>query len=456
MKNLKKRALALLVTALLLGATACNSGGGQSTAAPDSTAPSTAESASSEAAPQSEAEPVETESSLEGTLQLWHIHTNDTRKVPIENGVKAFEEANPGVKVEISIMENDPYKTKLRTVMGSGDAPDVFHSWGGGWLKAFVDEGLVMDMTEDIKGWEDQLSEAAIGMNTFDGKVWGSPLITSSTIMFYNTEMFERLGLEVPKTFEELEVVAETLKSNGIIPFALANQSKWPGAQHFVLLSMRIGGPDIFQKAINGEVSFEDPAFIQAGQMLQDMVAKGYFPEGANGINWDTGGSRMMMYNEQAAMIVQTSGFISTCKGEDEDFFNNKLGIAMYPEVAGGQGKLTDILGGENAFSVSSASQNKEAAIKLVETLCTSDEVQQGLLDGGSFCAKKGLTAPSEIVQNAVDQLQAATFLQNFIDQTLSPELSEMHKDTCQALFGNTMTPEQAAAEMQKLYESLQ
>ena len=71
------------------------------------------------------------------TLQFWHIHTNETRKVPIENAVARFEEANPGVKVEITVLENDPYKTKLRTVMGSGDAPDVFHSWGGGWLKAF-------------------------------------------------------------------------------------------------------------------------------------------------------------------------------------------------------------------------------------------------------------------------------------------------------------------------------
>ena len=114
--------------------------------------------------------------------------------------------------------------------------------------------------------------------------------------------------------------VCETLKSKGVIPFALGNKSKWPGAQHFVHLSMRLGGGDIFQRALDGKVKFTDPSFIKAGEMLQSMVDKGYFPAGVNGINYDTGGSRMMFYTEQCGMILQTSGFLSNCKAENAGF----------------------------------------------------------------------------------------------------------------------------------------
>ncbi|MDL2229598.1 extracellular solute-binding protein [Treponema sp. OttesenSCG-928-L16] len=386
-------------------------------------------------------------------LNLWHHNTYDTRRIPIENAAKRFEQQNPGVKIIISVYENDPYKTKLKTVSGD-DFPDVFHSWGGGWLKSFVDAGLVADITEESKAWADQISPAALEFNRFDGKVYGSPYINSSTILYYNKEIFSRFNLQPPRTLAELDAVAATLKANNIIPFALANLTKWPGAQHFVFLSMRIGGADIFQRAIDGKVKFTDETFIKAGQILQEQVAKGYFPAGANGMNWDTGASRMMFYTGQAAMIVQTSGFMATCKSENADFYKDKLGIALYPAVEGGKGKMTDLLSGENAFSVGANTKHKAMAAKLVGFLSADTQFQQDFLNGGSLVAKVGLTTTDPVLQAAMKQLEEATYLQNFIDQTLSPELAEVHKDTTQALYGNVMPPLQAAQEMQKAFDA--
>jgi raffinose/stachyose/melibiose transport system substrate-binding protein len=387
------------------------------------------------------------------TLNFWHHNTYDTRKIPIENAVKRFEAANPGTKINISIYENDPYKTKLKTVSGE-EFPDVFHSWGGGWLKSFADAGLVLDITEAAKTWSASISPAALAMNTFNNKVYGSPYVNSSTILYYNKALFAKYNLQPPKTMAELEKTAQVFIDNKIIPFACANRTKWPGAQYFVLLSMRLGGPDIFQQAIDKKIKFTDPVFIKAGQMLQDQIARGWFPAGANGINWDTGGSRMMFYTEQCAMIVQTSGFIATCKSENEDFYNNKLGIALYPAIEGGKGKATDLLAGENALSVAATSKHKELATKLVGFLSTDPQFQKDFLAGGSLGSRNDLKSDNPVVQAALDQIAGATYLQNFIDQTLSPELAEVHKDTTQALFGNTMTPQQAAEAMQKAFET--
>ena len=55
----------------------------------------------------------------------------------------------PTSTIEITVLENEAFKTKLTTAMQSGDPPDMFQSWGGGVLKQYADAGLVQDMTAD-------------------------------------------------------------------------------------------------------------------------------------------------------------------------------------------------------------------------------------------------------------------------------------------------------------------
>jgi raffinose/stachyose/melibiose transport system substrate-binding protein len=389
------------------------------------------------------------------TLNLWHIGTQETRKAAIDSAARRFEEANPGVKIVVSIYENDPYKTKLKTVSGD-EFPDVLHSWGGGWLKSFVDSGLVYDITELSKPWIGNVSAEYQKLSIFDNKVYGSPYNIGATPLYYNKALFEKFGLAFPQTWSELEKVCETFLANGIIPFALGNRSKWPGAQHFVLLSMRLGGPDIFQRALDGQTNFVDPVFIRAGEMLKGMVDKGWFPDGVNGINYDTGGSRMMFYTEQCAMIVQTTGFVASCKSENIDFYTNKLAIGSYPAIEGTPGKNTDVLGGANSFSVANSSKNKEMATKLVEFLATDKQFQQDIVASGALSALQGISTSDSLVNSLISFSEKATFMQNYIDQTLSPVMGEVHKDTVQALFGGTMTPLQAAEEMQRAFEAEQ
>ena len=388
-----------------------------------------------------------------GTINLWHIYADQTRGVPIEAAVRRFEAENPGIKVVISTNPNDPYKTKLKTVSGD-DFPDVFHSWGGGWLKSFVDAGYVEDITTNVNAVISQLNPTAVNFNNFGGRIYGIPYVGGSTILYYNKDIFAKYNLKPPATWAELEKVCDTLIANKIIPFALANKTKWPGAQHFVLISMRLGGGDIFQQANDKRIKFTEDVFIRAGQMVQTMVDKGWFPTGANGLDWDTGQSRMLLYQEQCAMILQTSGLLSAMRQENADFYNKKLGIALYPSIEGGRGNATDILGGENAFSVSKNSKLKDMAIKLAIFLGTDTQTHQTFLNNGVMSSRPGLQSTDPLVKEALAQLENATFLQNYIDQTLSPELAEVHKDTTQALYGKTLTPQQAAQEMQRAFDA--
>jgi raffinose/stachyose/melibiose transport system substrate-binding protein len=107
------------------------------------------------------------------TVKWMHIETNN---VNIANYFKqtaqAFEAKNPGVKVEIQVLENEAYKAKLTTLLQSSDKPHVIYSWGGGVLQAQVRAGVLQDIDDPMKGaWADSLSPGAVDAFRYQGKL---------------------------------------------------------------------------------------------------------------------------------------------------------------------------------------------------------------------------------------------------------------------------------------------
>ncbi|MBS4210025.1 extracellular solute-binding protein [Bacillus sp. FJAT-50079] len=385
----------------------------------------------------------------EKKLTLWHIETGNNVTV-LENAVKRFEDKHEGVSVEVVQVENDPYKTNLVVAMGGGNPPDVFHSWGGGWLKQFSDAGQVLELTDKIDA--DNYIPAAISPATFDEKVFGAPLALSGVPVYYNKDIFEKYNLTPPTTYDELLTIIDTLNENKVIPFAIANQSKWPGAFYLMYFADRLAGNELFNNAFGREGrGFDDPVYVKAGEMIQELVEKKAFPNGFNGLNYDTGQSRQLIYSEQAAMILQTTGFINNLRSEAPKDFEKKIDIFNFPAIEGGKGDPTNVVGGVSpVFSVAAKSANPDLAVELVKELTSLETAQDATDNGGKIPAVKGVEIKDEFIQKVNDLLSNANSMQTFYDQTLPPELGELHKDTTQAIFGLEMTPQEAADAMEK------
>src|SRR3954464_13281180 len=84
------------------------------------------------------------------TMTFWHNSTTGDGKAYWEATVAAFEEANPGVTIEIQSIQNEEMDGKLQTALNSGDAPDIFMSRGGGKLADVVTAGQVMDISDGL------------------------------------------------------------------------------------------------------------------------------------------------------------------------------------------------------------------------------------------------------------------------------------------------------------------
>lgn len=385
-------------------------------------------------------------------ITLWHIQT--TTPQVVDKPVERFMADHPDVKVEVVALQNDPFKTKLKVAMGAGNPPCIFPSWGGGPLYEYVTSDQIVDLTEMMNqdNYKDRFVDASLSVVTFDDKIWGVPVEnTAVAVVFYNKQIFEENGLTPPATYDELLNVVSTLKEAGIAPFALANKTKWTGSMYYMYLVDRLGGPDVFRTAATRTGgSFEDPVFIKAGEMLQELVKMGAFSEGYNGLDYDTGQSRALMYSGKAAMEVMGSWNISTVKGENPEFYESSLGFFPFPAIEGGKGDPNNVVGtvGDNFYSISTACPYPEEAFQVIQYLIDDQAVAERA-EAGRVPPVKGFTTDDPMLQGVIDVVGKAPSVQLWYDQYLPPELGELHKDTSQALLGLTMTPEEAAKAME-------
>ena len=386
------------------------------------------------------------------TLEIWHVQNTQKGPECVERAVDRFLKDNPSMKVNIVVVANDVYKQRLAVAAASGKMPDCFFSWSGGPMYEYVNDKLIVDLTPymNANNYKDRILDGAIAQGTYQGKIWGIPTMNVAVAMvFYNKEIFQRLNLRVPATIRELEAVCDRLKANGITPFSLANRTQWTGSMYFMYLATRKGGVQSFVNAVDGSGSFTDPAFVYAGEKIQEWVKKGYFLPGFNGLDWDSGQARAPMYRGETAMLIMGSWFISQARGEDANFFSN-MGMFRFPGDEQGAGDPNTLVGtlGDNFYHVSSSSKNPAKAFELLTHLI-DDEAIVDFLDDGKILPVKGIDISDPMLAELFAMVQEAPDVQLWYDQSLSSDAAQVHLITSQEIFGLTLSPADAAQQLQ-------
>ncbi|WMM33255.1 extracellular solute-binding protein [Shouchella clausii] len=387
-------------------------------------------------------------------LELWQNDASEKEKV-YQDAIARFEDKNPGVTVNMQYIPNDDYKQRMVVAVSGGDPPDVFFSWGGSWLKEFADAGQVVSLNDyDIDF--DKFLDVALTNTTFEDEVYGLPLGLTQTLFFYNKEIFNEYGLEEPQTYDEFLEIVDTLKENDIIPITLTNQTKWPGTYYLMYFADRLGGEDLFQGAFNRDgTGFDDESYVKAGEYIQDLVDRGAFNPGFNGVPYDAGQGRQLLYSGQSAMMLMTNTFISSVRTEAPEF-EEKLGMFEFPEIAEGNGDPSNVGGATSpVWSVSSATEHPDLAVELINELTSIETAEDYVNRTGSIAAIKDIETDDPFIKR-IDEIAAnANDIHMPYDQTLPPALAELHLDTTQQLFGKTLTPEEAASQMEEKAKEL-
>lgn len=384
------------------------------------------------------------------TVTWWHITTDEGQAAVWQSLADSYMAANPNVNIEISILENEAFKTKLTTVMQSGEPPDIFQSWGGGVMNEYIAAGLMKDITADLDAdggeWRNRFSPGALGVYSLDGKNFGVPWDMGMVGFWYNKDLFAQAGIDAPPaTWDELLEDVTALKAAGITPIALGEGDKWPGHFWYGYLATRICGQAGFQAAAARTGSFTDPCFVEAGNKILELNALEPFQDGFLGATY--GDQSTVMGNGEAAMELMGQWAPGAQAGNSADGkgLGDKLGFFAFPAVSGGKGAGTDAFGGGNGFGIGKNASPE--AVDFVKWLTTA-EAQVACAEAG-FCipvvkgGEAGLSDPLLITLQ--ETLSQAQYFQLYYDQALPPAVGSVVNDSVQGIFAGTLTPEQAA-----------
>lgn len=400
------------------------------------------------AATKQEAAPTAAPAQTSGAVKVawWNIQTTDPLKTLWAEIQNDFMKANPNIAIESNIIENDAFKTKLAAAMQAGTPPDLFQSWGGGVLKAYIDAGLVQDITEPMKGgWGDQFKKAALDVYTFDGKTYAPPWNFGMVGFWYNKDIFKQANVEPPKTWTEFLDVVQKLKDSGTTPIALGNKDKWPGHFWWSYGAIREGGKAAFDAAFTRTGTFADAPFIEGGKRLEELIKLEPFPNGFEALVFDD--QSALMGNGKAAMELMGHWAPSNQKSKSTSGqgIGDALAMFPFPMIDGGKGDASDVLGGTDAFAVGKNAPPE--AIEFLKFFTSVDSQKKVSASGAALSPVTGTedAIPDELMKDVVKRAGDAKYFQVYYDQYLPPAVGEAVKDTSQALLSGKMSAEDAA-----------
>ncbi|MBQ1093342.1 extracellular solute-binding protein [Streptomyces sp. B93] len=397
-----------------------------------------------------------------GGATYWYLSGQPQEGVRA-GAVDAFNKANPDTQIKDTTFQNDAYKTKIKTALGAGQAPTIIWGWGGGTLRSYVEA----DQVEDLTSWFDENSEvkdrllpASFGAATVDGKIYAMPCENVQPIvLFYNQEVFDRVGVQPPESWDDIMALVPKFNDEGIAPFSLGGQSRWTNMMWLEFLFDRIGGPEVFQAVIEGEKdAWSHPDALTALTRVQDLVKADGFVKGFSSIAADTNADQALLYTGRAAMMLHGAWSYGIQKADGGDFVpSGKLGFMNFPPVDGGKGDPGNGVGNPAQYlSISSkaSAEEKEIAKDFFANGVLQDEEVKKWIGNGSVPVRLG-TEKLLAASDSADFLQltydiasnAKTFQQSW-DQALSPTAAETLLDNIAKLFQLSISPQQFASNL--------
>jgi raffinose/stachyose/melibiose transport system substrate-binding protein len=403
-------------------------------------------------------EPAKAEvSGEEVTLTFWHIYGPEMAGANswFQESIAAFEEKYPNIHIEEEITPNDPYKLKLQTAVAAGEAADAFMVYPGGWTEPYAKDGAILPVDKylDEGGWRDIYIPSAFDELTWDGETYGFPLALRTVHIWYNKEVFDTYGLQPVETMAELKEMIQTLRDNGVTPFALGNKERWQGDFWASYLFDRMGGYEAWHNAVSRQgQGWADPSHVEALALLQELVEMGAFTEGTNGVGaMDVNQS---FFDGDAAMILNGTFFVDQVKSlAPEGFLENKLGYFNFPVIEGGKGSARDYHGGiGSAFVINAKTEHPDEVAAFYRFLFTPENLTE-LARRTNWVMTVKDTVPEDASDMLISLAQEASQMEHLIwyaDHAMVPAVFQIYADNIQAVFGLSVTPEEAVTQIEE------
>ena len=296
-----------------------------------------------------------TDVDVSGTeVSVWGAPTGD-EGASIQATFNVYGEATDS---EVTYLGSDSFEQDLRIAADGGSPPDIAITPQPGSICEFADAGQLVSLEEmgfDIAALEAAHGAYFIGLGQCaDGNHYAVPTNANyKSIIWYNKPAFEAGNYTIPTTWDELLALSQQLEDDGITPWCIGIGSEaatgWPATDWTEDILVRTAGADVYNQWVNHEISFDDPAIVNALDTFAEiMFEDGWVLGGADGVSAiDFRDAPDPMFNEPpSCMLHRQASFIANFfpdgveAGVDADFFDFPSIDPNLPAAAMGGGEL--------------------------------------------------------------------------------------------------------------------
>ena len=312
-------------------------------------------------------------------LQWWHAMTGANNEV-VDNLAKEFNESQSEYK--ITPVFKGTYPETLNAGIAafrSKQPPAIIQVFDAGSGVMMAAEGAIMPAAEVLQkgGYTFDKSQYLAGIAAYyskpDGTMLSFPYNSSSPILYFNKDAFQKAGLDAenpPKTWPEVFEAAKKIKSSGAAPCGFTSTwLTWIQTENFAAWNNvsygsnenGLGGNDV-------KLAFNAPLFVEHFQAIADLAKDGTFRYGGR-----TSEAKQLFMSGECAILTESSGGLGDIV---KSGINYGIGQLPYYE---GHGPQNTIPGGASLWVFGGKTDEEYKGIAQFFNFLSQTEIQARL-----------------------------------------------------------------------------
>ena len=307
-------------------------------------------------------------SATSGSITWWASPITTTSPDPRTVLISAFEKKYPKihVKLQSAPTNTDTNRASLITTISGGSAtPDVFMG-DVIWPAQFGAHGLAVPLSKYLpSSYWGSFAPGLVKGATYKGQTYGAPFFEDQGFLYYRKDLLAKEHMSVPKTWQQLESEASTLKNKGLVKYGYV----WQGASYegltcnFMEYLGSAGGTVLNSSLTKSTV--DSPAGQKAISFMRSLITSGASP------------SAVTTFQEPQAMSTFATGQAAFLRNWDYgwSYANTasspskvvgKVGVSPLPTFQGQQYPGTSNIGGWNLY-INPHSKNQAADLTFIK-----------------------------------------------------------------------------------------
>ena len=374
-------------------------------------------------------------------LQMWH-YFGDAEAGSLNDYTARFtEEVRPDVHITVTMVPREDLLQQYTRGALTGDLPDI------GMVDnpdhaSFSVMGAFEDITDLVDAWGEMhyFFDGPMMSAMWEGRVFGLPNNSNCLALFYNVDMLEAAGVDVPTTWDELESAAAALTDGDTYGLAISMTTGEEGTFQFMPWFISAGGSiDDLAGGPPAKALAEIQKLIDQGSMSPEVVG------------WGQGDANTQFINGRTAMQVNGPWNVPNILADAPDL-NWK--VALFPKDV----KYASVLGGEN-FAIGANTTDIQASWDFISWFHSTENNAKWAMDSGKFPTRSDSL---ELMVWSDDVADVYSVFGEGLQYAMPrgphprwPEISRAISDAIQAVLAGGADPESAMQEAATKYAEL-